>query len=275
MEVRRHVQARAVVPDQALDRQVQLADQRALRPDGGAHQGDELEHLVAIGRVHRDQRLVGVVALAPRRVGRVVAPPVVLDRLAQRVDAEAVGAVLDPEAQDAEHRLADVRVAPVQIGLLGQVGVVVPGAAPLVPRPCGAAEVAHPVGRRRVRRPLPPEVPLRVLPEPRVLDRGVVRDVVEDQPQPEPMRLLRQRVEVGERAEARVDVAVVGDVVAEVGHRRAVERREPDRVDAEVGEVRKPRTDAGQVARPVAVGVLERAGVDLVDRPAPEPADHR
>ena len=46
-----------------------------------------------------------------------------------------------------------------------------------------------------------------------------------------------QRVEVGQRAEQRVDVAVVGDVVAAVGHRRGVERREPDRVDAEVAQV--------------------------------------
>ena len=47
------------------------------------------------------------------------------------------------------------------------------------------------------------------------------------------VRLRDQRVEVGEVAEERVDVAVVGDVVAEVGHRRRVERREPDGVDAE------------------------------------------
>ena len=37
-----------------------------------------------------------------------------------------------------------------------------------------------------------------------------------------------QPVEVRERAEQRVDVAVVGDVVAEVGHRRRIDRREPD-----------------------------------------------
>ena len=46
-------------------------------------------------------------------------------------------------------------------------------------------------------------------------------------------------VEVGERAEERVDVAVVGDVVAGVALRRGVERREPDRVDAELLQVRR------------------------------------
>ncbi len=74
-----------------------------------------------------------------------------------------------------------------------------------------------------------------------------------------------QRVEVVEGAEQRVDVAVVGDVVAGVLLRRREEGREPDRVDAEVGERVEAGGDAGQVADAVAVGVRERARVDLVD----------
>ena len=54
------------------------------------------------------------------------------------------------------------------------------------------------------------------------------------------MRLGDQRVEIGERAEERIDVGVVGDVVAEVLHRRGEEGREPDRVDAEIGDVGEP-----------------------------------
>ena len=57
-------------------------------------------------------------------------------------------------------------------------------------------------------------------------------------------------VEVGERAEQRVDVAVVGDVVAEVAHRRPEDRRQPDGVDAEPGEVVEPRRDARAGHRP-------------------------
>ena len=55
-------------------------------------------------------------------------------------------------------------------------------------------------------------------------------------------------VEVGERAEQRVDVLVVGDVVAVVVLRRAVDRREPDDVDAEGGEVVDVLDDPAQVA---------------------------
>ena len=112
--------------------------------------------------------------------------------------------------------------------------------------------------------------------EPRVPVRRVVGDEVEQHPQPELVRPGDQRVGVGERAEQRVDVGVVGDVVAEVGHRRAVDRRQPDRVGAEVAHVLEARGDAAQVADAVAVGVRERARVDLVDDGrAPPRVGHR
>ena len=101
--------------------------------------------------------------------------------------------------------------------------------------------------------------------------RGVVRHEVQQHPQAAPMRLGDQRVEVGEGAEARVDVAVVGDVVPPVGHRRGVDRRQPEGVDAEPLQVVEPRQQAAQVAPTVAVGVLERQRVDLVDHPALPP----
>ena len=71
----------------------------------------------------------------------------------------------------------------------------------------------------------------RGLQEPRVLVGAVVRDPVEDELDAARVALGDQLVEVVERAEDRVDVAVVGDVVAEVGHRRREDRREPDRLD--------------------------------------------
>ena len=81
-----------------------------------------------------------------------------------------------------------------------------------------------------------------------------------------------ERVEVGKGAEERVDVLVVADVVAVVVHRRAVDRREPQHVDAEPLEVVEVRRDAGDVAHAVAVAVGERARVDLVDHGGAPPA---
>ena len=73
-----------------------------------------------------------------------------------------------------------------------------------------------------------------------------------------------------------LDPAVVGNVIAEVGHRRRIEGRKPDGVDAQrrgcsVVEVVEPARDAGEVADPVAVRVLEASRIDLVDHPALPP----
>ena len=78
-----------------------------------------------------------------------------------------------------------------------------------------------------------------------------------------------QAVEVVERAEDRVDLVVVGHVVADVEAGRRVDRREPDRVDAErslgaVVEIVQVLDDAGQVAHSIVVRIGERARIDLV-----------
>ena len=197
------------------------------------------------------------------------------------VDPEPVDAPVEPEAEDVLEHVADLGVAPVEVGL----GAVEEVEVPLPVRHAGprvaaehrlpvvgrlgavrsaavAEEVAGPLraARRRRQRGL----------EPRVLARGVVGDQVDDHLEPELVGPGQQRVGVRQRAEERVDVAVVGDVVAVVVLRRGVERRDPEGVDAEVAEVGQPRGDAREVADAVAVAVRERAHVDLVgDRLAP------
>jgi hypothetical protein len=104
-----------------------------------------------------------------------------------------------------------------------------------------------------------------VLGEPAVLDRRVAGDDVHEHPQPALVGGADERVHVVQRSEARVDVRVVGDVVAAVGERRRVDGRQPQRIGAEAGDVLQPPGDAGEVALAVAVGVLKRARVDLVD----------
>jgi hypothetical protein len=62
--------------------------------------------------------------------------------------------------------------------------------------------------------------------------RGVVGHEVKDDPYPTTMRFAQETVDVIKGPEDRVDGAVVHDVVAEIGHRRRIDRRNPDRVDA-------------------------------------------
>ena len=98
-----------------------------------------------------------------------------------------------------------------------------------------------------------------------MLVAGVRRHEVHHHLEAEPVGLGEQRVEVGERAEQGIDGAVVGDVVAIVLHRRLAERRDPDRVHAQLLDIFQPARDARQVADAVAVRVLEAARIDLVD----------
>ena len=213
-------------------------------------------------------------------VRRVVAELRVLHDVVGDVEAEAVDAASSQKRSASNIAALTSGLRQLRSGCCGQERVQVVLAGRLVEGPGRAAEDRQPVVRRRaVRLRVAPDIPvaLRVvaagarLDEPGVLVGGVVGTKSMMTRRPRRVRLRDQRVEVGQRAEERVDVAVVGDVVAEVGHRRRVEGRDPDGVDAEPAQVVEPLDDAAQVADAVAVAVLEAARVDLIDDAALPP----
>ena len=169
-----------------------------------------------------------------------------------------------------------LRVLPVEVGLLGREEVEVPLAVADA-RPGRAAEDRLPAVRRQLAvlagpGPEPEALAGRRsrgrgerLPEPRVLVRDVVRDDVDDRADAERPRLRDQLLGFPQRPERGIDRAVIRDVVAGVGERRRVPRVEPERVDAERGEIGKAIAHPGEVADPVAVRVGEAPDVDLVD----------
>src|SRR5690606_20448653 len=81
-------------------------------------------------------------------------------------------------------------------------------------------------------------------------------------------------VEIAKRAKHRIDIGIVGHVVAVILHRRAIEWRNPDRINAKLGDVLKPLDDALKVADAIAVRVAEGARIDLIDYRAAEPISH-
>ena len=90
------------------------------------------------------------------------------------------------------------------------------------------------------------------------------------------MRSIRHLPKVVQCPEDGIDVHEVGDVVAEVLHGTLEDRGEPQRSHPEAGEVIQPRSDAPDISDAVAVRVLERPRVDLVNvgRPPPRPLSH-
>ncbi len=68
-----------------------------------------------------------------------------------------------------------------------------------------------------------------------------------------------------QRSEHRVDPTEVTHVVPAISHRRGIPRCDPNPVDAQVGQIWEPSTQAGEITLTVAVAVSEAARVDLVD----------
>src|ERR1051325_12159045 len=79
------------------------------------------------------------------------------------------------------------------------------------------------------------------------------------------MRRSDYAIEVVKRAEQRVDLGVLRDIVSEVRHWRDEDRRDPDRINPQLGDIGKPLNDAAQISHAVPVAVLKRARIDLVD----------
>ena len=215
------------------------------------------------------------------RLGQVLAVrPLALDQVRDRVEAEAVEAEVEPEAEDLEHRLLDLGVVEVQVRLVGVEAVPVIGPGLVVPRPVRALRVdeddpcvlvlVHGV-RPHVPVPLGAVGPRARLLEPRVLGRRVVHDEVGDDADAALVRLLDQLPHVLDDAVVLVDGEVVGDVVAAVAQRRGVEGQQPDAVHAEPLEIVQLLGEAAEVAGAVTVAVEEAADVDLVEDGRLEP----
>src|SRR5579862_6971593 len=101
--------------------------------------------------------------------------------------------------------------------------------------------------------------------KPRKLIRGMVDHQLRDDAQPAAVRLADEGTEISACAVLRMNVTIVGDVVAVVPARRGIERQQPDGVDAAVLDVVQPFGEPAKVADTIPVAVVESADMQLVD----------
>jgi len=141
------------------------------------------------------------------------------------------------------------------------------------PFPCAAAENRDPVvGGIAVVFCIGPDIPVFFggVGEPWMLVGGVGEDEVDDDLEVLGVGGFYEPVEILERSEHWVDVAIVGDVITEIFHRGGVEGADPYAIHAEVFDVGEFLGNAVQVAGTSAGGVVKAAWVDLVEgRAAP------
>ena len=181
---------------------------------------------------------------------------------------------LQPEAHHLQQRLLHRGAMQVQIGLRGQEVVQVILLAPRIPGPGRTAEHRQPVVRRRaIGLRIGPDIPVGLvirpvlarLGKPGMRVRGMAQHQVDHHLQVQRIGPCDHRIEIRQRAEHRIDIAVIADVIAEVLHRAGEERADPDRIRAQTGDMRQALHDAAQIANAIAVRILKTARIDLID----------
>lgn len=192
----------------------------------------------------------------------------------RHIDAEAVGAVIGPEAQGLLELFVDVRIVPIDVRrLLGEDMQVPLTVGHLFPR--RAAEQGNPVVRRQLAMlaaAVSEDVAVafgrtgscsqRLLEED-VLIGGIVRHDIDDDFDASFVCGCNHGVEVVHGSQTRIDIAIVDDVVAAVRQVGGVERAQPDGVHAERLEIGDFLGDACDVAKSITVGVFEATRIDL------------
>ena len=98
-----------------------------------------------------------------------------------------------------------------------------------------------------------------------MLVRGVVDHELGDDAELAPLGFLHEAAEIRERAEIRIDLTIIGDVVAVVAPGRGIERKQPQRGDAEVLQIVELLGQSFEIADPVVVAVGEGLDVQLID----------
>ena len=189
------------------------------------------------------------------------------------IDAESSCALVEPEPRHIVQLLAHGLALPVEVRLEVGEGVQVVLLAALAPRPGRATKDAAPVrGGTAVLLCVAPDVPVgfgivlgraRLL-EPLTFVGGVVHHEVHYDEDAALTGFQNELVHVVHGAVARIDVVVVRHVVAVVLLWRDVNGREPDRANAEVGEVVELFGKTGERARTFACGVQKALWVGFV-----------
>src|SRR5437870_6515106 len=98
-----------------------------------------------------------------------------------------------------------------------------------------------------------------------MLIRGVVDDQLGDDPQIAAMGFPHKVLEVRHPPIGRIDVLVIGDVIAVVAQGRGIEGQQPQRRNAEILQIIELAAQPREITASIVIGVEERLDVELID----------
>src|SRR5262245_51463007 len=184
-------QVLAVVGDQTLEREIDLTDKHAVGVmiEQAAKARDNIGYLGLVGGIEGQQAIDVRLSRGIGGIDWIVAKCRVLHQVPKHINAKTIDTTIEPKAHDGVHLAAHVRVAPIEIGLLLQKGVVVILACRAIKFPGRSPEIAEPIVRwSGARLPIAPNVPVPLLTstrsatvdEPRMAIRCMVGDKVEN-----------------------------------------------------------------------------------------------
>src|SRR2546428_13279197 len=77
--------------------------------------------------------------------------------------------------------------------------------------------------------------------------------------------LIKQGIQVCQGSEERMHIAVIANIITEIGHGRRVDGRKPDGINTEPLQVVQLAADTREVSYPIAIAIEKTAWVDLIN----------
>ena len=93
----------------------------------------------------------------------------------------------------------------------------------------------------------------------------MVQHQIHNNPDVSFFRLCNQLFHVRKCSEDRVDILIIGNIVAIIVHRRTVNGRKPDRIDTQFFQIRQSFNNALQISDSIPVAVLKASGINLIN----------
>src|SRR6266566_9755095 len=94
---------------------------------------------------------------------------------------------------------------------------------------------------------------------------GMIGHIVHDELAVTLVRLLKQGVQVRQGSKERMDIGVIANIIAEIGHGRGVDGRKPDGINTEPLQVVQLAADTRQIPYPIAIAIEKTARVNLIN----------